>query len=384
MADERVQRRLAAIVAADVVGYSGLMEHDEAGTLARLKSLRAEVFDPTTTRFGGRVFKNTGDGALSEFASAVDAVQSAVEVQRALAARNADLPADARIILRIGISLGDVIVDGDDLYGNGVNIAARMEGLAEPGAICVSGNVHEHVCNTLDVTFEDLGEQVVKNIDRPVRSYRVHLESAAELVATTEPLPLPEKPSIAVLPFQNMSGDAEQEFLADGVAEDIITALSRLRWLFVIARNSTFAYKGASSDVRDVARDLGVRYVLEGSVRRAGSRVRVTGQLVDATTGNHIWAERYDRDIEDIFELQDEITTAIVRAVDPEIQGAERERALRKRPENLTAWDYYQRGLWHLARLTRDDLDQATEHLSEAISADPRFAPAWAVKSFTM
>ncbi len=386
MAEGRIQRRLAAILAADVVGYSRLMERDETGTLARFRTLRSEVFDPTTQQFDGRIFKNTGDGALAEFGSAVDAVQCAVEIQRALAERNAELPEAARIGLRIGISLGDVIVEGDDLYGNGVNVAARMEGLAEPGAICVSGNVHEHLGNALDVTFEDLGEQAVKNIDRPVRCYRVHLEPAVNTVdrQTDAPPALPDKPSIAVLPFQNMSGDAEQEFLADGVAEDIITALSRLRWLFVIARNSTFAYKGASPDVRDVARDLGVRYVLEGSVRRAGDRVRVTGQLVDATTGNHIWAERYDRDIAGIFELQDEITTAIVRAVDPEIQGAEQERALRKPPENLTAWDHYQRGLWQMYRMTREDLDQAREHLSAAIAADPGFAPAWAVKSFTV
>ena len=384
MAEGRIQRRLAAILAADVVGYSRLMERDETGTLARLKSLRAEVFDPTTLRFDGRIFKNTGDGALAEFGSAVDAVQCAVEIQRALAERNADLPEDARIILRIGISLGDVIVEGDDLYGNGVNVAARMEGLAEPGAICVSANVHEHVGNALDITFEDLGEQAVKNIDRPVRSYRVHLEPTAHVANTAEPLALPDKPSIAVLPFQNMSGDAEQEFLADGVAEDIITALSRLRWLFVISRNSTFAYKGASPDVREVARDLGVRYVLEGSVRRAGNRVRVSGQLIDASTGNHIWAESYDRDIAGIFELQDDITTAIVRAVDPEIQGAEQERALRKPPENLTAWDHYQRGLWRIYRVTRENLDRAREHLSAAIAADPDFAPAWAVKSYTV
>ncbi len=387
MADERVQRKLAAILAADVVGFSRMMGEDEAGTLAQLKSLRRELFEPKTARFGGRIFKNTGDGALAEFASANDAVQCAVEIQRALVRRNADVPEDRRIILRIGISLGDVMVDGDDLYGNGVNVAARMESLAEPGGICISFNVHEHLGNALDVTFEDLGEQAVKNLDQPVRSYRVHLEPAAADAMVRQPdtpATLPDKPSIAVLPFQNMSVDAEQEFLADGVAEDIITALSRLRWLFVIARNSTFAYKGASPDVREVARELGVRYVLEGSVRRSGDRVRVTGQLIDAMTGNHIWAERYDRAIEDIFDLQDEITMAIVRAVDPEIQGAEQERALRKPPENLTAWDHYQRGLWHHQRMTREDLDQAREHLSAAIAADPGFAPAWAVKSFVL
>ena len=385
MAEERVQRRLAAILAADVVGYSRLIEADDAGTRARLRSLHSELINPQIATDGGRIVKTTGDGILVEFGSAVDAVQNALTIQLAMAERNAELPEEQRLVFRVGINLGDVIIEKDDIHGDGVNVAARLEGLCEPGDVYVSGTVRDHVEGKLAAAFDDLGEQTLKNISRPTRVYRVSAGSrgaAAVLEEQTDAPSLPEKPSIAVLPFENMSDDAGQEFLADGVAEDIITALSRLRWLFVIARNSTFAYKGASPDVREVARDLGVRYVLEGSVRRAGNRVRVTGQLIDATTGNHIWAERYDRDIEDIFALQDEITTAIVRAVDPEIQGAEQERALRKHPENLTAWDHYQRGLWHLPRLTRENLDQAREHLSAAIAADPDFAPAWAAKSF--
>ncbi len=310
MAEERVQRRLAAIMAADVVGYSRLMEQDEVGTLARLKSLRSEVFDPRTKQFDGRIFKNTGDGALAEFGSAFDAVQCAIEIQRTLARRNADLPEELRIILRVGIRLGDVIVEGDDLFGNGVIVAARMEGLAEPGAICVSGNVHEHIGNALDVTFEDLGEQAVKNIDRPIRAYRVHLEPAAvhPIVQQLDaPFALPDKPSIAVLPFNNLSTDPEQEFFGDGLSEDIITTLSKISNLFVIARNSSFVFKGQAVDVRKVAGDLGVRYVLEGSVRVAGKRLRVSAQLIDAVDGGHLWADRFDRRMDDIFDIQDEI-----------------------------------------------------------------------------
>jgi TolB-like protein len=362
------------------------MGEDEEGTLATLTAHLSDLIEPCIADHRGRVVKTTGDGLLAEFASVVDAVRCAVAFQEGMAERNAGTSEDRRIEFRIGVNLGDVIVQDDDVYGDGVNVAARLEGLAEPGGIIVSGTVHEHARGKLEICFDDLGPQEVKNIADPIQVYRVRSVTAdnVQQVGTEAPLALPDKPSIAVLPFQNMSGDAEQEFLADGVAEDIITALSRLRWLFVIARNSTFAYKGASPDVRDVARDLGVRYVLEGSVRRAGDRVRVTGQLIDATTGNHIWAERYDRDIAGIFELQDEITAAIVRAVDPEIQGAEQERALRKPPENLTAWDHYQRGLWYHSRVSQENLDKAREHLSAAIAADPGFAPAWAAKSFTV
>ena len=307
MAEERVQRRLAAILAADVVGYSRMMDADEAGTLARMKSLRSEIFDPKFNHFGGRMFKNTGDGALAEFGSAVDAVQCAVEIQRDVAARYTGMPEGQQIQLRIGVSQGDVIVDDDDLYGNGVNVAARMEGLAEPGSVFVSGNVYDHVGNALPVTFEDLGEQPVKNIDRPIRIFRV-LDSSSTTAQQAERLiSLPDKPSIAVLPFQNLSGDPEQEYFSDGITEDIITALSRIRQFFVIARNTTFTYKGQAVDVQALAKDLGVRYVLEGSVRKAGNRVRITAQLIDGETGNHIWAEKYDRSLDDIFEIQDEI-----------------------------------------------------------------------------
>ncbi len=380
MAEQRLTRRLAAIVAADVVGYSRMMDADEAGTLARLKSLRREIFDPITERFGGRIFKNTGDGALAEFPSAVDAVQCATEIQGALARHNAGLAEEGRFVLRMGISLGDVIVEGDDLYGNGVNVAARMETLAEPGGICVSGNVHEHVANAMDVEFEDMGPQSIKNIDRPVSAYRVSWgpEGSAAKIAAPEATPpaLPDKPSIAVLPFQNMSGDVEQEFFADGMAEDIITSLSRHRSLFVIARNSTFAYKGRSPDLRELSRDLGVRYVLEGSVRKGGPRIRVTAQLIEGASGNHIWAERYDRELDDIFALQDEITQAITAAIGPEIDQAERDRAQRLAPENLDVWESYQRGLWHLYRFNREDNAAAQRLFKRAVAAAPNFAPA--------
>ncbi len=383
MAEERLQRRLAAILAADVVGYSRMMDGDEAGTLARLKTLRSEVFDPITAQFGGRIFKTMGDGTLAEFASAFDAVQAAIEVQRALVEHNMAMPEDRRIVLRIGISLGDVIVDGDDLYGNGVNVAARMEALAEPGAICVSGNVYEHAGKAPGVVFEDLGEQAVKNIDRPVRCYRVRAQSDATANASVDrpdtPSPLPDKPSIAVLPFNNLSGDPEQEYFADGMTEDIITGLSRFRSLFVTARNSTFAYKGKSPDVREVARDLGVRYILEGSVRRGGERIRITGQLIDAETGNHLWAERYDRELEDIFAVQDEVTEAIVAAIAPEIGEVERARAQRKAPGNLDAWGLYQRGLAAYYSSTEEGLKSAIEQFDRVNEVDPSFAPAFAM-----
>ena len=384
MAESRLNRRLAAIVAADVVGYTRLMEADEAVTLARLKELRRDVFDPTTERFGGRIFKNTGDGALAEFPSAVDAVQCMIDIQRELGERNAELPEDQRFVLRVGISLGDVIVDGDDLYGNGVNVAARMETLAETGGICVSSTVHEHAAGAIDIAFEDLGPQQVKNIERPVQAFRLNFEAGvmttsiptSEISEPGAPLALPEKPSIAVLPFQNMSGDAEQEFFADGMAEDIITTLSHYRSLFVIARNSTFAYKGQSPDLRELSRELGVRYVLEGSVRKGGNRIRVTAQLIEGATGNHIWAKHYDRELDDIFELQDEMTQAIVAAIGPEIDQAERDRAQRLPPDSLDTWEAYQRGLWHLYRFTRDDNAEAQALFKRASAAASNFAPS--------
>ena len=376
MAEERVQRRLAAILAADVVGYSRLMGADEEGTLARMKKLRADVIDPKIAEYRGRIFKTTGDGILAEFPSAVDAVRHAVDVQRTMAGLNADVPEDSRIEFRIGISLGDVMVEGDDLFGNGVNVAARMEGLAEPGSICVSGNVQEHIGNSLDVGLEDLGEQTVKNITEPVRTYRVRIDGSDSTSDSANPadnqlLPLPDKPSIAVLPFENMSGDPEQEYFADGIAEDIITGLSRFSWFFVIARNSSFSYKGTSPDIRRVAEELGVQYVLEGSVRKAANRVRITAQLIEAVTGRHVWAERYDRELTDIFDVQDEISTAITGTIAPEFLSAERKRAERKLPENMDAWDYALRGDTYCRFGSgEEDLDEAIRLFQEAIRID--------------
>jgi adenylate cyclase len=359
--DERVHRRLSAIIAADVVGYSRMMGRDEAGTLARLKALRAEFLHPKVAEYGGRIVKTTGDGALIEFPSAVYAVSHAVDVQLGMAERNKNLPSDRQIQLRFGINVGDVIIDEEDIYGDGVNVAARLEALAQPGGICISARVYEYIGDRLDVAFDDLGEQTVKNIAEPVHVYRIRLaESAGPIVGDSlESLPLPNKPSIAVLPFVNMSGDSEQEYFADGITEDLITALSRIRWFFVIARNSCFAYKGQSLDIRDVARKLGVAYVLEGSVRRAGNRVRITAQLIDGRSGNHVWAQRYDREMEDIFAVQDEITATLAGAIEPELGKAERERARAKRPDELRAWDLCQRGLWHTYKRTREDLVEA-------------------------
>jgi TolB-like protein/class 3 adenylate cyclase len=306
-------RRLAAILASDVAGYSRLMGADEEGTLERLKALRGKLVDPKIAEHHGRIVKTTGDGMLVEFPSIVDAVRCAVEIQQAIPEGNTGVAIDSRIELRIGINLGDVIVEGDDLYGDGVNIAARIEALADPGGVFVSNTVHDQVRDRLPYVFEDLGEQQVKNIARPVRVYRVR-STAAKTPSEQVPsaLPLPDKPSIAVLPFANMSGDPEQEYFADGMVEEIITALSRIRWLFVIARNSSFTYKGQAVDVKQVGRELGVRYVLEGSVRKAGGRVRITAQLIDADSGTHLWADRFDGSLEDVFDLQDKVASALL------------------------------------------------------------------------
>ncbi|MCZ6454790.1 MAG: adenylate/guanylate cyclase domain-containing protein [Alphaproteobacteria bacterium] len=380
MSEERVQRRLAAILAADVVGYSRLMGADEAGTLARLKQLRRDVFDPHTEEFGGRLFKTTGDGLLIEFPSAVDAVNHAVAVQHALAAANADVSDNQQLAFRIGISLGDVIVDGDDLYGNGVNVAARMEGLAEPGGICISGNVFEHVETAVDVMFDDLGPQEVKNIALPVRSYRVHQHDhhVAPIASDHHPLAESDKPSVAILPFDNMSGDPEQEYFSDGMTEDIITALSKHRWLRVIARNSTFGYKGKALDVRQIGSELGANYVVEGSVRRSGQRLRITAQLIDAASGDHLWAERYDRSLEDIFDLQDEITDTIVGSIEPELGAAERHRVARKPRTNLQAWDCYHLGISHFYKFTAEGNLEAQRLLKRSSELDPDFGDAYA------
>ena len=374
MAGERVQRRLTAILAADIAGYSRLMGADEEGTLAQLKAHRHAQLDPKIEEYQGRIVKTTGDGMLAEFASVVDALRCAIEIQRGMLERNADVPQERRIEFRVGINVGDIIIDGGDIFGDGVNVAARLEGLAEPGGICVSGRVQEDVRGKLDIAFEDAGEQQLKNIAWPVRVYRVRL--SGEAAQSLPALALPDKPSIAVLPFTNMSGDPEQDYFADGMTEDIITGLSRARWLFVIARNSSFAYKGRSTDVKQVAQELGVRYVLEGSVRKVGERVRISAQLAEGTSGRQLWAKRYDRELSDIFAMQDEITETIIGAVEPELGKVERRRSAGKRPDNLDAWDLYQRGMSHLYEYTKDDLQRARQYFAQAIARDPQLGPA--------
>jgi TolB-like protein/class 3 adenylate cyclase len=374
MADLPVQRRLAAILAADLVGYSGLMETDEAGTLARLKAMRSDVLDPIVARFAGRIFKTMGDGFLIEFQSAASAVDCAVQVQRALAEREVALPTERRLRVRIGISLGDVILEGDDLYGNGVNVAARMQALAEPGDICISRNVHEHVRHSMGAAFEDLGFQPVKNLSEPVRSYRVVPEGGLERARLEMPRSPGEKPSIAVLPFENMSGDPEQDYFADGMVQEIITGLSRIHWLTVIARNSTFAYKGKSPDVRQVSRDLNVRYLLEGSVRKAGQRVRIATQLIDAEAAGHLWAERFEGSLADVFDVQDQITAGVVGAIEPTLRKAEIARSKRKRPDDLDAYDLYLRAVAHMYEVTPEARVTALEFIGRALRIDPAYA----------
>jgi len=340
MSDGRIERRLSAILAADVVGYSRLMGEDEAGTLARLKALRRELIDPRVAEHKGRIVKTTGDGLLMEFPSVVEAVAYALAVQRGMADRNAQTVEAARIVFRIGINLGDVIVEDGDIHGDGVNVAARLEATAEPGGICVSGGVHDQVRGRLEYAFDDLGDQALRNINRAVRVYRIRTATAHRLlnIATTENRPvlaLPDRPSIAVLPFTNMSGDPEQEYFADGMVEEIITALSRIRWMFVIARNSTFTYKGKAVDVKQVGRELGVRYVLEGSVRRAGERVRITAQLIEAETGAHLWADRFDGSLKDVFELQDKVAISVAGVIEPALHAAEIRRSVERPTHDL-------------------------------------------------
>jgi adenylate cyclase len=387
----REQRKLAAILAADVVGYSRLMGRDESGTLSRLREHRKERLEPALTRYGGRLVKLTGDGALVEFGSAVDAVSAAIEVQQAMADASRNQPPDMALVFRMGLHLGDLIVDGDELYGDGVNVAARLEGEAPAGGILISRNVRDAVAGRVKATFEDLGGLSLKNIERPVRGFRVGWDPAEwpDEASRSEPpraggpsptLALPDKPSIAVLPFQNMSGDPEQEYFADGMVEDIITALSRTKALFVIARNSSFAYKGRSPDVRKVGRELGVRYVLEGSVRKAGNRVRIAGQLVDAATGGHIWVDRIDGGLDDIFELQDAVTSQVVGAILPALERAEIARSKRK-VGNLQPYDYYLRGLASQYRFTRESVAEALTLLQKAVELDPEFALAYATQA---
>jgi adenylate cyclase len=376
MAAERVTRRLTAILAADVVGYSRLVRADEEATLAALTALRVEVIDPLIAQHNGRVFKLMGDGLLAEFQSVVDAVRCAVEIQEAVAAGTSGLA------LRIGVHLGDVIVDGLDLQGDGVNVAARLEGLAEPGGICIAASVHELVRDRLSLAFEDLGDRALKNIDRPVRVWRWAGAAAPPVGAAALPSPVQAKPSIAVLPFANMSGDAEQDYFADGMVEEIITGLARIRWLLVIARNSTFAYKGKSPDIRQVGRELDVRYVLEGSVRRAGGRVRITAQLIAAEDGRHLWADRFDGALDDVFDLQDRITAGVVAAIEPSVRQAEIERAKRKRPDNLDAYDLYLRALEQSYRFTQEGRAAGLALLEAALALDPDYAAAHAVAAF--
>jgi TolB-like protein/class 3 adenylate cyclase len=372
-----LERRLAAILAADVVGYSRLMGEDETGTLERLKSLRKELVKPKITERKGRIVKLMGDGLLAEFPSVVEAVQCAGDIQDSMNEREADLPDDRRIRLRIGVNLGDIIVEGSDIYGDGVNVAARLEALADPGGICISGSVFDQVKGKVDLGFEDCGEQEVKNIAEPVRVYRVVSDAPAVqgMRSSSTLLPLPDKPSIAVLPFTNMSGDPEQEYFSDGITEDIITELSRFRSLFVIARNSSFHYKGQSPRVQDVGRELGIHYVVEGSVRKAGNRVRITAQLVEAESGNHLWAERYDRDLENIFDVQDEVVQEIAASVPGQLNVAAMERARRRPAESLSAYDCLLRGEW---LMFRDFTDRNVIPLFErAVEIDPQCARAY-------
>ena len=376
-----VERKLAAIFAADIAGYSRLMARDEVGTLARLKRCRA-IIDRLIASHHGRIFNTAGDSVVADFASAVDAVQCAVAVQAAIVTENAGGTVNEPMQFRIGVHVGDVMVDGDNLLGDGVNIAARLEALAEPGAICISASARDHIGNKLPLAFDDVGDQKVKNIDQAIRVYRVQVEKLpAQPVAA---LPLPDKPSIAVLPFANMSGDPEQEYFADGMVEEISTALSRIRWFFVIARNSTFTYKGHAVDVKQVGCELGVRYVLEGSVRKSGNRIRITAQLVEAATGNYVWAERYDRDLADIFAVQDEITERVVAAIEPELYAAEHVRSQSKPPDSLDGWECVIRALSLIGQGTRDENTEAEALCRRAIAVAPGYGRAHSLLAWAL
>jgi TolB-like protein len=375
---ERVDRRLTAILMADVVGYSRLIGVDDEGTLAQLNAHHYALVNPKIEEHRGRIVRTTGDGLLVLFSSVVDALRCAVEVQRGMVERNAKVPPEARIEFRMGINVGDIIIDGGSIHGDGVNVAARLEPLAEPGGICVSGRVQEDVHDRFDIAFQDMGEQQLKNIARPVRVYRVRLNGTA----ADRALALTDKPSIAVLAFSNISGDPDQEYFADGIVEEIITALSRMRWLFVIARNSSFTYKGRAVDVKQVGRDLGVRYVLEGSVRKAANRVRITAQLIDALNGTHLWAERFEGALDDIFDLQDQVTASVVGAIAPKLQQAEIERVKHKRTERLDAYDCYLRGLASFHRATREASNEALRMFRRAIELDHDFAAAHGQAAF--
>lgn len=385
MTEDRVDRRLAAILAGDVAGYSRLMGIDEEGTLRQLKAHRKELVDPKIAEHRGRIVKTTGDGILIEFVSVVDAVRCSVDIARGMQERNITVPAERAIQFRIGINVGDIISDGSDIFGDGVNVAARLQALAEPGGIMVSRVVFEQVRDKLNFGFEDMGEQSVKNIARPIGVHRISLSESADVAKVIPPAGKTvssDRPSIAVLPFANIGGDPEQEYFADGISEDIITGLSKLRWFFVIARNSSFAYKGKAVDVKRAARELGVRYILEGSVRKGGNRVRITTQLIDAATGNHIWADRYDGELTDVFELQDEITRKVVAAIEPKLIEAEAMRSQARSPEDLGAWDLVMRASSVFWRLTKADIDTAIAILRRATEQYPDYAPAQSMLAF--
>jgi adenylate cyclase len=389
LTDERMERRLAAVLAADIAGYSLLMGRDEEGTLSQLKAFRKTLVDPTIAAHRGRIVKTTGDGMLVEFASAVDAARCAVEVQQGVADQNAGVPPSVRIQFRIGIHVGDIIFDDNDIFGDGVNIAARLEGIAEPGGICISDDAQRQIRGKLDSPFEDMGPQNLKNIIEPMRAWRLSVDakssaylSADHSIVTAQPPAVPDKPSIAVLPFQNMSSDPEQEYFADGTVEDIITALSRYHALFVIARNSSFTYKGQAVDVKRVGRELGVRYVLEGSVRKVLDRVRVTGQLIDASTGAHLWADRFDGALEDIFDLQDDITLRVVGAIAPKLEHAEIARAMRKPTESLDGYDYYLRAMSNFHKAGKEDISEAVRLFQKAIEFDNGFSSAYGMAAW--
>jgi adenylate cyclase len=378
---EHVERRLAAILAADVAGSCRLIGIDEEGALAQLKALRNTLFDPKITDYRGRIVKNTGDGALVEFGSVVDAVRCAVEIQRGMAKHNIDVPQVKRIEFRVGIHVGDIIVEENDIFGEGVNIAVRLEGIAEPGGVSLSNDAYRQIRGKVDLTFEDLGSRSLKNIAEPMQVWRIRVDNLSALplpsyrpVRDAEPLSLPDKPSIAILPFQNMSDDSEQEYFADGIVDDITTALSRFKSLFVIARNSSFVYKGKAVDIKQVGRDLGVRYVLEGSVRKAAGKVRITGQLIDALSGIHLWADRFEGDLSDIFALQDEVTVDVVSAIHPRLLQAEVELAAFRRPNDLSAYDLCLRARTQLYSLNRDAVAQAIQLCSQAQELDHRYA----------
>jgi adenylate cyclase len=388
MAEERLQRRLAAILSADVVGYSRLMGIDEAGTLARLKAMRRDLFDPLTAAHSGRIFKLMGDGALVEFASAVDAVTCAIEIQKQVRERNAGSPEDSRIQFRIGINVGDIIVDGDDIYGDGVNVAARIQALADPGGVYISRGAADQVRDKVPIKIETRGEQTVKNIARPIEVFCIISEdrdavagAVREFETRVQTPAIADKPAIAVLPFVNMSGEPDQEFFADGITEDILTELSRFRELFVISRNSAFFYKGKAINAQKVAKELGVHYVVEGSVRKAGGRVRITVQLIDAETDRHLWAERYDRELADIFAIQDEVTSSIVSILPGRVTAAAQDRAQRKLPENLAAYECVLAGKLLHHRSVRADNEEALRMLDRAIALDPGYAHAHAWKA---